>query len=102
MTTDFEMGCLYREAGGQLKTAETKAGIENFRKRDMETKKKYINEITGNTDASWLDAENGDRAVICGECGEKQKIFLTKTTGFVEEIDFICCKCGERNTLSAY
>lgn len=59
------------------------------------------NKHTGLIDASW--EENGEGHIItCGKCGEKQNIFITKNTGFVEELDFICSSCGERNTISSY
>lgn len=67
--------------------------------------KKYLgqkNKITGNTLSLRDDLENGEEVFVCGKCGEKQNIFITKHTGFVEELDFICCKCGERNTISSY
>ena len=60
-------------------------------------------------EAKWEYIENAkkkdlyDEAVIlCGKCGEHQKIFLTKATGFVEELEFECCSCGSRNILSAH
>jgi len=57
------------------------------------------NKHTGLTDAEWEEIGE-ERIITCGKCGEQQDIFITKKTGFVEDLDFICCCCGERNTIS--
>lgn len=62
----------------------------------------HKNKMTGNIDALWLDMKNNQQVVVCGKCGEKQNMFITRQTGFIEELDFICCKCKTRNTLSSY
>lgn len=73
---------------------------------DIATRK---NKKTGYTDAlTEIEIIDGgydheaDKTVCCGRCKAKQPIFITSKTLFVEELDFICNKCGERNTLSAY
>lgn len=54
--------------------------------------------LTGAAEKDLLD----EAVILCGKCGAHQKIFLTKMTGFVEELEFECRFCGSRNIISAY